>query len=93
MTKQLTANQTEALYVLSQYAGQTVQVLTSQYDANVAAKAKADSVGTFSSAAIRGLASKGFIRIEGAYWKGATLTVLASQKDCMATVEANWQAS
>ncbi len=72
----LTANQNESMITLNQYVGQTVQVLTSQYDANVAAKAKADSVGTFSSAALRGLAAKGFIRIEAAYWKGATLTVL-----------------
>ncbi len=86
----LTANQAEAVYVLSQHAGKTVQVLTSGYTANVSPKAIADSVGTFSSAALRGLQAKGFIRIENAYWKGATVTVLASQDACMTAAQANW---
>ena len=76
MTTQLTANQAEAMMTLSRYVGQTVQVLTSEYDANIAAQAKRDSVGTFKSAALRGLETKGFIKIDLAYWKGATLTVL-----------------
>lgn len=76
MTKQLTAKQADAMLTLNNYVGQTVQVLTSQYDANVAEQAKRDSVGTFKSAALRGLASKGFIKIELAYWKGANITVL-----------------
>jgi hypothetical protein len=71
----LTANQARAMNVLSQYVGQEVQVLTSQFDANVAPAARAASVGTFKSAALRGLESKGFIKVR-AYWKGATVTVL-----------------
>ena len=72
----LTANQADAMAILSQYVGQTVQVLTSEYTANIAPKAVADSVGIFKSAALRGLEAKGFIRIDNAYWKGATITVL-----------------
>jgi len=76
MTKQLTANQADAMLTLSRYVGQTVQVLTSQYDANIAPAARKASVGTFKSAALRGLESKGLIKIDNAYWKGATITVL-----------------
>jgi hypothetical protein len=76
MTSALTPNQTEAMNVLSQYVGKKVQVLTSGYTANVNPAAVAASVGTFSSAALRGLQAKGFIKIELAYWKGATITVL-----------------
>jgi len=72
----LSPNQSEALSVLSAYVGQQVEVLTSGYTANVAPAAVAASVGTFSSAALRGLAARGFIRIDLAYWKGARLTVL-----------------
>jgi hypothetical protein len=72
----LTDNQADAMITLSQYVGQAVQVLTSEYTANVAQAAVAASVGIFKSTALRGLAAKGFIRIEGAYWKGATITVL-----------------
>ncbi len=75
MTKQLTPSQANAMLTLSQYVGQTVQVLTSEYDANIAKAARDASVGTFKSAALRGLVSKGFIEMN-AYWKGATVTVL-----------------
>lgn len=74
----MTSNQTAAMNVLGKYVGQTVQVLTSQHDANVAAQARADSVGTFNSAALRGLEKRGLIKIDRAYWKGATITVLAA---------------
>lgn len=77
MTK-LTDNQAEAMNVLGQYVGRTVEVLTSGYTANVAPAAIANAVGTFNSAALRGLEAKGFIRIELAYWKGARITVLKS---------------
>ena len=78
MTKQLTASQAEAMATLSRYVGQTVQVLTSEYDANIAQAARKASVGTFKSAALRGLETRGLIKIERAYWKGATVTVLAA---------------
>jgi len=71
----LTANQAEALHVLSQYAGRTVSCLTSGYIANVAPEAVRASVGIFNAAALRGLAAKGFIELD-AYWKGATIKVL-----------------
>lgn len=74
----MTSNQTAAMNVLGKYVGQTVQVLTSQYDANVAPQARADSVGTFNSAALRGPEKRGLIKIDRAYWKGATITVLAA---------------
>ena len=73
----LTANQAEAMTSLNGYVGKTVEVLTSGYTANVSADFVARAVGgTMSRAALRGLEKKGFIRIEGAYWKGATVTVL-----------------
>ncbi len=72
----LSPNQMQALSVLSQYVGRTVEVLTSGYTANIAPSAIAASVGTFSSSALRGLEAKGFIRIDLAYWKGARITVL-----------------
>lgn len=75
----LTANQAAAMASLSAYVGQTVEVLTSGYTANVAPEAVRRAVGgTMSSAALRGLAAKGLIRIELAYWKGARITVLAA---------------
>jgi hypothetical protein len=76
MTTALTQNQSEAMMTLNGYVGQKVQVLTSGYTANVNPQAVRDSVGIMSSAALRGLQAKGFIKIELAYWKGATLTVL-----------------
>ena len=76
MTKQLTANQAEAMMALNGRVGQTVEVLTSGFTANIAPQAVANAVSIFSSAALRGLEAKGFIRIDNAYWKGATITVL-----------------
>ena len=70
----LTAKQADQMRSLSNYVGQTVNVLTSYYDANVSPDFK--HVGIFNSASLRGLAAKGFIRIERTYWKGATITVL-----------------
>jgi hypothetical protein len=75
-TAALTANQAEALAVLGQYVGQTVLVLTSGYTANVAPAAIAEAVATVSSAALRGLEARGFIRIETSMWKGARVSVL-----------------
>jgi len=77
MTTALTTNQSEALAVLSQYVGQTVLVLTSGYTANVAPEAVAQAVGgTIKSSTLRGLAARGFIRIDTSMWKGARITVL-----------------
>jgi hypothetical protein len=75
MTK-LTANQAEAMQVLAQYEGQTISVFTSQYIHNVNPDFRAKACGYYKSPTLRGLAAKGLIRIEKAYWKGATITVL-----------------
>ena len=74
--QKMTTNQIEALEVLGQYVGQTVEVLTTGYTANVAPAAVKAAVGTFNAAALRGLQAKGFIKIELAYWKGARITVM-----------------
>ncbi len=71
----LTASQQQAMMTLSNYVGQTVDVLTSQYSANVSRDFVARSVGIFNAAALRGLEKKGFISMK-AFWKGATVTVL-----------------
>jgi hypothetical protein len=70
----MTANQTDALNTLAAHVGKTVQVATSDYLANVAKTFK--PVAHVNSSTLRGLETKGFIRIESAYWKGATITVL-----------------
>lgn len=85
-TARLTKNQAEAMDVLAQHAGKTVEVLTSGYTANVAAKAVENSVGTFNASTLRGLAAKGLIRIEATYWKGARITVLEAATDWPAYV-------
>ena len=72
----LTNHQADAMRSLTNYVGRTVNVLTSQYDANVSPAFRDSSVGTMNSAALRGLEKKGFIKIENAFWKGATVTVL-----------------
>jgi hypothetical protein len=72
----LTPNQADAMLALNRYEGQTVEVLTSGYTANVAAKAVRDSVATVSSAALRGLEAKGFVKIVDSYWKGARVSVV-----------------
>jgi hypothetical protein len=72
----LTPNQTDAMLSLNQYEGQTVEVLTSGYVANVAPEAVRSAVATVSSAALRGLEAKGLVKIVDAYWKGARVAVL-----------------
>ena len=72
----LTKNQAEAMITFSQYVGRTVEVLTSEYTANVNPSFVRTAVGVFNSAALRGLEAKGFIRIDLAFWKGARVTVL-----------------
>jgi len=72
----LTPNQVDAMLSLNQYEGQTVEVLTSGYTANVAPEAVRSAVATVSSAALRGLEAKGLVKIVDAYWKGARVTVV-----------------
>ena len=87
----ITANQAAALAGLEAHAGQTVEVLTSGYTANVAPEAVRRAVGgTMSSAALRGLEAKGFIRIEAAYWKGARITVIAAREAITAAIAAHY---
>lgn len=74
----LTANQAEALHVLSQYEGRTVEVLTSGYTANVDQNFVRRAVGCFNSSALRGLEAKGYIKLD-AFWKGARVTVLKGE--------------
>lgn len=74
----LTNRQADAMMTLGNYVGRSVQVLTSEYTANVSQKAVEDSVGTFKSATLYGLQARGLIKINLAYWKGANITVLAA---------------
>jgi len=71
--KPLTTKQTEAMATLSRYKGQTVEVSTSEYNANVCKNFR--PVGCFSSSALRGLAARGLIEFD-AFWKGGRVTVL-----------------
>lgn len=68
----LTQKQINALYVLSQYAGQTVLVLTSHY--RVAPEAERIQVGYFNAATLRGLHNKGYLKVKP-IWRGAWVTV------------------
>lgn len=73
----LSKSQRDSMIALNQYVGETVDVLTSGYTANVNPEFVARAVGgTHSSAGLRGLERRGFIRIEVAMWKGARVTVL-----------------
>lgn len=73
----LTRNQMNSMDSLNGHVGETVDVLTSGYTANVAPEFVRRAVGgCHSSAALRGLEAKGFIRINRAFWKGANITVL-----------------
>lgn len=71
----LTPSQREALTILAPYAGQTVEVLTSGYTANIAPDAVRSAVATIKSQTLRGLAAQGHIRIIDSYWKGARIHV------------------
>ena len=71
----LTENQKDAMRTLNNYVGQTVDVLTSEYTANVAPDFVRSAVGIFKSPALRGLEAKGYIEFD-AFWKGGTVKVL-----------------
>jgi hypothetical protein len=74
----LTPAQQQVMYSLNSRVGQTVEVLTSEYTAAVNPDyvKRAIFLGTVSSATLRGLETKGFIRIVETYWRGAMLEVL-----------------
>lgn len=74
LTRPLTANQMDCAHFLNGRVGQTVLVLTSGY--RVAPEAEKTAVGYASSAALRGLEARGYIRIDHAFWRGARVTVL-----------------
>ena len=74
--KTLTTSQYDSMLRFSNYVGQTIDVLTSQYHANVNPEFVRNAKGIHNSASLRGLEKKGYIRIEQAMWKGATITVL-----------------
>lgn len=77
MPKGLSENQLDAMRSLGNYVGQTVDVITSQYDANVAKTFK--PVAYVKSSTLRGLEARGLIRIVRAFWKGATVEVLRAE--------------
>ena len=79
----LTAKQRDVMMSLSGKAGQTVEVITSEYDANINPeyRARAIFLGTVGSSTLAGLEKKGFIKIEETYWKGATLVVLKEMSE------------
>ena len=68
----LTQKQQDAITRLSQYAGQRILILTTQYGdyRNIGHK------GYINSSTLRGLAAKGLIQIEP-IWRGAWVTVPA----------------
>ena len=72
----LTTLQLDSMRTLSNYVGQTINVLTSMYDANVDRGFVSSAKGIHSSSSLRGLERKGYIRIEQTMWKGASITVL-----------------
>jgi hypothetical protein len=72
----LTASQLDSMRTLGNYVGQTINVLTSQYTANVDREFVSSAKGIHQSSALRGLEKKGYIHIEQAMWKGASVTVL-----------------
>ena len=74
--KTLTPNQIEALRALAAYVGKTVLVLTSEYTAKIDREAVAASVATISSPTLRGLQTRGFIRITNPMWRGAEIEVI-----------------
>lgn len=77
----LTRRQYDALCDLHGSVGQTVDVLTSEYTANVNPDFVRRAKGIHNSSALRGLEAKGFIRIVDSFWKGATVEVLRGLPD------------
>ena len=75
MTK-MTILQLDSMRTFSNYVGQTINVLTSAYTANIDRGFVHSAKGIHSSSSLRGLESRGYIRIEQAMWKGASITVL-----------------
>lgn len=78
--KPLTPAQDSAMRTLSNYRGQTVQVQTSQYtrSGTGAPLYSADwkPVDIIHSSVLRSLETRGLIRIDLAFWRGANVTVL-----------------
>jgi len=72
----LTENQIESMLTLSNYVGKTIDVLTSEYTANINPDFARRAKGLHKGSTLRGLQSKGFIKIEETFWKGATVTIL-----------------
>lgn len=73
----LTKNQAEAMERLSNYAGQRVLVITSQYELGM--PRVAGNKGLFNASTLRGLAAKGLIKLDP-FWRGAWVTVPAKQE-------------
>lgn len=82
-TTKLTRAQTDVMLTLSNCVGRTVDVLTSQYDANVDAdfRKRAYHLGSTTASTLKGLEAKGFIKVERSFWKGAVVTVLKGLDD------------
>jgi hypothetical protein len=72
----LTRHQEDAMCLFRNYVGETIDVSTSYYESGVNPEFLKRRKGVVNSAALRGLEAKGYIKIEEAYWRGATVTVL-----------------
>lgn len=76
MTAKLTGLQADAMQTLGGHVGATVDVLTSQATAAISPAFVDQAVGIISAATLRGLESKGFVKIVRTFWRGATVEVL-----------------
>ena len=74
----ITENQARVMQSLQGNAGQIVEVITSQYDANIdqAYRKRAIFLGTTTRSTLEGLERKGFISDLETFWKGARFRVV-----------------
>ena len=77
MTTKLSATQQIAMQAYSLRTGETFDVLTGEPTKNVDREFVQRAYGPkISQAALRGLEARGLIKINQAFWKGATITVI-----------------
>lgn len=81
--KPMSQNQIDTALTLSNYVGETVDVQTSQYTHSGSGKPlypetwKPKTIATL--ATLKGLETRGYIRIVETFWRGATVEVLKSR--------------
>jgi hypothetical protein len=79
--RSLTAAQKDAMRMLGNYVGQTVDVLLGEpirsMNQDFVRRAKVRTTGP----TLRGLHAKGFVQIEDTFWRGATVTVLRAMTE------------